>query len=120
MGFMQPDEFFPLIDVLVQPSLLHETFGRTIIEAYAYGKPVLVSNRGGSFEIVDEKETGLIFDPTDSNTLSSGLLWYINNWQKIAEMSEKTLLKSKEFLPSQIAEKTILTYSQVLGNHETH
>ena len=37
--------------------------GRVVIEAFAQGRPVLVSNRGGLPELVQQDENGLIFDP---------------------------------------------------------
>lgn len=53
---------------LVFPSVLPETFGMTIIEAYAHGTPVLVSRLGGQAELVREGVTGLLYqagDPAD-------------------------------------------------------
>lgn len=53
---------------LVFPSVLPETFGMTVIEAYAQGTPVLVSHLGGQAELVREGATGLLFaagDPLD-------------------------------------------------------
>jgi glycosyltransferase involved in cell wall biosynthesis len=48
---------------LVAPSLCYETFGRTIIEAFARGAPVLASRQGAMEELVDHGRTGLLFEP---------------------------------------------------------
>lgn len=114
LGFVKPVDFYPYINVLVQPSLLNETFGRTIIEAYSYGKPVLISRRGGSPEIVEEYQTGLLFEPDHLTELVTSLEWYLGNPQKVKEMGVQALLKSKEFSPKQISEKTILIYKRIL------
>jgi glycosyltransferase involved in cell wall biosynthesis len=53
---------------LVFPSLWLEPFGRTIIEAFACGVPVLASPLGAAAELVRDGETGLHFradEPTD-------------------------------------------------------
>lgn len=63
LGYVNPEEFLGKIDLLIVPSLWHEPFGRVVIEAYGNGVPVLVSNRGGLSELVDEGKTGFIFDP---------------------------------------------------------
>lgn len=47
---------------LTIPSLCIETFGMTIIEAFAYGLPVIVPNVGGPAEIVKDMYNGRIVD----------------------------------------------------------
>lgn len=44
--------------LLVLPSLVPESFGIVIAEAYAYGKPVIASRIGAIPELVTEGETG--------------------------------------------------------------
>ena len=52
------------------PSIWYETFGRTIIEAYATGTPVIASRLGAMQEIVDDGHTGLLFDPGNVDDLT--------------------------------------------------
>jgi len=47
----------------VLPSL-HEPFGMVVLEAWASGLPVAVSNRGGLVALVEDNKTGLFFDPS--------------------------------------------------------
>lgn len=56
---------------LVMPSIWYETFGRTIIEAYAKGTPVIASNLGAMAELVDHGFTGMHFQPGDPGDLAS-------------------------------------------------
>ncbi len=60
----------------VLPSL-HEPFGMVVLEAWASGLPVAVSDRGGLSALVEEDKTGLFFDPsapgTDSKSIASVL-----------------------------------------------
>jgi glycosyltransferase involved in cell wall biosynthesis len=43
---------------LVLPSVTYETFGRTIVEAFSRGTPVVVSGTGAMAELVDHGRTG--------------------------------------------------------------
>ena len=53
------------------PSVWYETFGRTIIEAYATGTPVIASRLGAMADLVEEERTGLLFNPGDADDLIS-------------------------------------------------
>ena len=66
LGRRQPPEVLALLGeavCLVMPSIWYETFGRTIIEAYAKGTPVVASRLGAMAELVDDGRTGLLFEP---------------------------------------------------------
>jgi glycosyltransferase involved in cell wall biosynthesis len=56
---------------LVMPSLWYETFGRTIVEAYAKGTPVLASRHGAIAELVEEGATGMLFEPGNAQELAA-------------------------------------------------
>lgn len=51
---------------LVLPSLWYEGFPMTLVEAYAFGLPVLASRIGSLQELVSEGETGLFAAPGDT------------------------------------------------------
>ena len=55
-------------DVFLLPSL-HEPFGIVILEAWSAGLPVLASNVGGIPHFVEDGIDGLLFDPSDDNSL---------------------------------------------------
>ncbi len=50
---------------VVVPSLVYETFGYVVLEAFAEGTPVLVRNLGALPELVAESGGGLVFDSTE-------------------------------------------------------
>ncbi|MBI5765835.1 glycosyltransferase family 4 protein, partial [Candidatus Falkowbacteria bacterium] len=56
------------------PSVFHEPFGLVALEAFGYGKPVIVSDRGALPEVVDEGETGLIVPADDAAAWNTALL----------------------------------------------
>ncbi|PCJ22085.1 MAG: glycosyl transferase [Gammaproteobacteria bacterium] len=69
LGRVDPREFFKKIDVLAVPSLWHEPLPRTIIEATAFGVPVVGANTGGIPEIIDSGVNGFVFNPDLSGDL---------------------------------------------------
>lgn len=70
-------ELFQNTDLLILPSLWWENSPTVIYEAYSYGVPVLVSNSGGSQELVRSGETGFIFASGNENNLLEklNLIW---------------------------------------------
>ena len=59
-----------LADVVANPSIEPEPFGRTVIEAQAMGRPVVVSDAGGTAETVEHGITGWRVRPSDPAALA--------------------------------------------------
>lgn len=76
LGKVNSEEFLKKIRLLVVPSLWEEPFGRVIIEAHACACPVLVSNRGGMPELINN-HNGRVFDLGVKGTLSCLLEHFI-------------------------------------------
>ncbi len=57
--------------VVIVPSICPETFGRSAVEAYAAGTPVIVADIGGLPEVVEDGQTGYRFKPGDAVDLAS-------------------------------------------------
>jgi glycosyltransferase involved in cell wall biosynthesis len=72
-------EFMRGCAFLVAPSL-HETFGVTLIEAMACGKPVIATENGGSREIVDGN-VGILVPSQDFNALAEAMNHMLDNYQ---------------------------------------
>jgi glycosyltransferase involved in cell wall biosynthesis len=60
-------------DIVVAPSKLPESLGRTAIEAMSFGRPALVSAIGGLTEVVADGETGWHVPPGDAAALAAKL-----------------------------------------------
>lgn len=58
---------------VVVPSIWFETFGLTVIEAMAYGKPVIGSDIGGISEIINDGEDGFLVEANNSNALVTAI-----------------------------------------------
>lgn len=72
-GFKHGKELEDLIlraTCIVCPAIWYENMPNTVIEAYAYGKPVIASDIGSLAEIVDDGVTGYLFPMKDVKELS--------------------------------------------------
>lgn len=77
---------FPVVraaDVCVTASRI-EAFGRTTLEYLALGKPVVASRTGGSAELIEEGESGYLYQPGDAAALATALSHYSANRSLIA------------------------------------
>jgi glycosyltransferase involved in cell wall biosynthesis len=91
-GYKSGDELkeaFRDASFLVFPSEWYENAPMTILEAFAYGKPVIGSRIGGIPEMIVEGETGLLFQTGDHLELREKIRYLFSNPQKIQEMGKK-------------------------------
>lgn len=73
---------------LVLPSECYENFSRVLIEAFAKGTPVIVSDLGTMVEIVDDGRTGLHFKPGDPEDLAEKVGSILADPFRLARMRE--------------------------------
>jgi glycosyltransferase involved in cell wall biosynthesis len=79
---------------VIVPSTCYEGMPMTIIEAYAAGVPVIASNLGSMASAVRDGETGLLFEPGNSDELAKTVLWLIEH---PAEMMRMRAAAREEF-----------------------
>ncbi|XID91104.1 glycosyltransferase family 4 protein [Paenibacillaceae bacterium WGS1546] len=109
LGYVNSDVVVKQADVMIVPSLLNEAFGRTIIEAYAWGKPVIGSNRGGIPEFIEHGRTGFIFNPDEQGGLEEIIRSLIIDPSILLAMKERI----SEYLLQFYIHETIRQYEQV-------
>jgi glycosyltransferase involved in cell wall biosynthesis len=78
---------------LVFPSIWYETFGLTIIEAYAVGIPVIASNLGVMSTLVRDRQTGLHFLPGDAEDLVRQVEWALAHPDDMNRMGRNARLE---------------------------
>lgn len=88
LGFTNPSDILPKVDVTIIPSLWHEPLPRVALESYSYGKPVIGTNRGGIPESIKDGETGFIYDPEIEGSLKDIVNKIIENPKIIINMVE--------------------------------
>jgi glycosyltransferase involved in cell wall biosynthesis len=70
--FANRDDIYRDLDVVVAPAI-DEPFGMTVLEAGAYGLPVVAARSGGFPETVMDGTTGLLFDAAEREPLAAAL-----------------------------------------------
>jgi len=70
----------------VLPSRAYETLGKTILESYAWGRPVVASDLGSRRELVDQGETGLLFPPGNVEQLEKAISFLVERPELTAQM----------------------------------
>jgi glycosyltransferase involved in cell wall biosynthesis len=73
---------------LIFASEWYETFGLTMIEAFASGVPVICSRLGAMQEIVEDGRTGLHFEPGNYRDLAEKVEWAWNHPERMQEMGK--------------------------------
>ncbi len=118
LGKRPLEEIYELISkakALIFPSKWHEPFGRTIVEAFAHGTPVIASAMGGITELVKDNYNGFLFNPNEEQGLCKALARYeglIDN-RLVRQNTYETYRKS--FLPAANFNKIMSIYDKVLS-----
>ncbi len=64
------EDIYVGLDLVIVPTLRPEPFGLVAIEPVSFGIPVIAARNGGLQEIIIDGETGLLFEPGNSNDLA--------------------------------------------------
>lgn len=89
LGFKQGDELKGLIQksiCTVLPSEWYENCPMSVLESYAYGKPVIGANIGGIPELIVDGEDGFLVPSAGTEALREKLLWMGEHKVEAAEM----------------------------------
>jgi len=70
----------------VLPSRAYETLGKTILESYAWGRPVIASDLGSRRELIDQGETGLLYPPGNVEQLGKAISFLAQRPELAAQM----------------------------------
>ena len=82
--------------VFVLPSIA-ETFGITILEAYAAGVPIIASNVSGILDLVTNKKTGILVEPEDTSAIASSIIKLLDHPAEAARLARGGRERVKEY-----------------------
>lgn len=101
---------------LVFPSVWYETFGRTIIEAFACGTPVIASRLGAAADLVSDHETGLHFTPGDPDDLAEKIHWAVANPDAMRRMGQRARREyERKYTPDVAYGSLMAIYRDAMG-----
>lgn len=90
LGFVTRDilsDLYVKSDVFVLPSL-GEGLALVVLEALSSGVPCIVSDMTGANDLIEDGKNGFVFEASNDEQLKEKIQWFIDNPQKIPEMSE--------------------------------
>jgi glycosyltransferase involved in cell wall biosynthesis len=91
--------YYNMMDICIFPSI-HESFGVAVIEALACEKPVVATNVGGFAEIIKNRQTGLLTEPRNPESIAEAVTHLINNpdiGKKLAKAGREDVVKRFEW-----------------------
>jgi len=102
-------------DVLVLSSIGPEAFGRVVLEAQAVGVPVVATKVGGVVEIIDDKVTGLMVLPKDTDGMAAAVMRLLSDKKYARELvvAARKKLETK-FTLEHMASRTLEVYRELL------
>jgi len=119
LGMKSRDEVLCLLRqslFLVAPSTCYETFGLTVVEAYASGTPVIASRHGAYAEIVNDGITGLLFTPGDAADLAAKIAWAESHPEQMLAMGRAARIEYEaRYTPQRNYKLLIGIYENALG-----
>jgi glycosyltransferase involved in cell wall biosynthesis len=96
LGFRDDVErVFAAADVVVCPSQF-ESYGLSVVEAMASGKPVVSTRRGGPSETIVHGETGFLVDPGDAEGFARHVIELLRNPELKARMGAAARARAVE------------------------
>lgn len=118
LGFKQGNELTELIYhsiCTVVPSEWYETFGFTLVESFAQGRPVIASNIGGISEVVTDRVDGILVPPRNAAVLREKMLWLAEHPHDAVAMGQAGRRKVETLFNSNVHyEKLMDVYRKVL------
>ncbi len=119
VGYQQKDTIIKELtncDALIFPSVWYETFGLTIIEAFATSTPVIASNIGSASLLINNGFNGLHFEESNTEDLKNKL----NKWQALGEDEKNAYRKNARstyeqfYTPAENLKQLLSIYTAVI------
>jgi glycosyltransferase involved in cell wall biosynthesis len=105
------------VDVTVLPSLKREGLPRAILEAMIAGVVPIVTNSGGSPELVEQDVSGFVVEPGDPVAIREKILALYHDREMLKRMSTAARQRVlTDFTIEKTARETIAVYQDLLGN----
>lgn len=113
------DELLQICDLTVLASNHGEGISNSILESMAFGVPVIATNKGGTPEIVNSGENGLLLQENDPDVFADKIINLLNNKEDLQAMRYKAAETIRmHFMLSVMTQKYIDLYKSIckIGN----
>lgn len=97
LGFIpRAESLYNSVTVYCQPSVV-EAFGLEILEAMAYGRPVIACTGAGASELITDGVDGFVVPIRDVDAIADRIHWCRQNQDKLVAMGRKAMEKAAQF-----------------------
>ncbi len=117
-AFMEKDELKKYVQnalCVVIPSIWYDNLPNVLLEAYAYGKPVIAPRHGSFLDLVRDGETGFFYEAGNTNDLREKLAWALAHPNEMADMGRTArALVESEFSPALHYKRLMSIFEKVI------
>ncbi len=108
-------EIIAACDACILPSIKREGLPKTIIEGMAYGVPPIVTDSGGSPELVENGISGIVIPPKSAKAIAESILYLYQNTEKRTQMGAAAKQRICDaFDVKQTIDKTFRLYQELI------
>jgi len=101
------------------PSHAYETLGKSILESYAFARPVIASDLGSRREFVEHGVTGLLYRPGDRDQFAHSIGFLFDRPDLIEKMGASARARvESNHSPEQHLEKLLAFYSRLISERK--
>lgn len=119
LGWQNPEVIYERMrsaEYLVIPSISYESGPLTLIEAFACGLPVIASRLGALPELIEEGETGLLFEPASDEDLATKIAWAESHPTEMARMGvQARAIYEARYTPEKNYQRLVEIYSEAIA-----
>lgn len=105
----------------VFPSHAYETLGKSILESYAWRRPVIASDLGSRRELVEHAVTGLLYSPGNREELAHSIAFLFGRRdlaERMGSNARQRLLQKHD--PTRHVDALLEIYSRLAGHKKIH
>lgn len=104
---------------LIFPSECYENCPMTIIEAFAAGVPVIAARRGAAEEMVEDGQTGRLFEAGNAQNLAEVLKWVWRNPEAMESMGRRARVAfDRKYEPTRNVEALEAIYKRAIAERK--
>jgi len=101
-------------DLFVLPSR-YESFGLAVLEAMAYGLPVVTSDGGSLPELVVHEEHGILFESGNGGDLEAKVRWALRHPEEMRRLAANAQQRAAEYSPERMNHETLEILESLCG-----
>lgn len=112
LGFVDKEDFFKKIDVLLHLPRWEEPMGRTVVESLAYGIPVITLRKGGLKDLLEDGKDGFYINESSYLEEVERLFQYLKRPETYKKISDSARLSAKKYSTERYVQDYLEVYNR--------